>query len=198
MIIYAVSPKVIHTTPSDFMSLVQRLTGNSLDTSSSSSYSTAAAAAPSTTAAAEAEATTTLLLSPAAAAAASPRPLHHRQQYMLQQQQQQQDEGGADVELLTGRTAAAGGMGTMSSSCFFPGILSPGPASLQPISPSLFLASPSLGFDPSVLGYLGDLSPVLSGMVLASPGNSQHLLSTPTIPSPGAFWDLLNHFPDPF
>ncbi|KAK7293454.1 hypothetical protein RJT34_16320 [Clitoria ternatea] len=34
VIIYSVSPKIIHTTPSDFMSLVQRLTGFSSSTSS--------------------------------------------------------------------------------------------------------------------------------------------------------------------
>ncbi|KAL2318344.1 hypothetical protein Fmac_032220 [Flemingia macrophylla] len=43
VIIYTVSPKVIHTTPSDFMSLVQRLTG-----SSSSSYSNQVATEPLT------------------------------------------------------------------------------------------------------------------------------------------------------
>ncbi|KHN09235.1 Protein MKS1 [Glycine soja] len=37
VIIYTVSPKVIHTTPSDFMSLVQRLTSSSSSSSSSSS-----------------------------------------------------------------------------------------------------------------------------------------------------------------
>ncbi|KAJ0086642.1 hypothetical protein Patl1_08113 [Pistacia atlantica] len=35
VIIYTVSPKVIHTNPSDFMTLVQRLTGSSSSTSSS-------------------------------------------------------------------------------------------------------------------------------------------------------------------
>lgn len=37
VIIYTVSPKIIHTTPSDFMSLVQRLTGSSSSSSSSNS-----------------------------------------------------------------------------------------------------------------------------------------------------------------
>ncbi|KAJ8439062.1 hypothetical protein Cgig2_018456 [Carnegiea gigantea] len=39
VIIYAVSPKVIHANPSEFMTLVQRLTGPEHSTSSSSSYS---------------------------------------------------------------------------------------------------------------------------------------------------------------
>ncbi|KAJ8477725.1 hypothetical protein OPV22_021452 [Ensete ventricosum] len=37
IIIYAISPKVIHTTPGDFMSVVQRLTGAAAASSSSSS-----------------------------------------------------------------------------------------------------------------------------------------------------------------
>ncbi|THU50378.1 hypothetical protein C4D60_Mb06t19580 [Musa balbisiana] len=37
IIIYAVSPKVVHATPSDFMSVVQRLTGAAAASSSSSS-----------------------------------------------------------------------------------------------------------------------------------------------------------------
>ncbi|KAJ0025801.1 hypothetical protein Pint_07968 [Pistacia integerrima] len=39
VIIYTVSPKVIHTNPSDFMTLVQRLTGSSSSTSSSADTS---------------------------------------------------------------------------------------------------------------------------------------------------------------
>ncbi|CAL9120396.1 unnamed protein product [Musa textilis] len=39
IIIYAVSPKVVHATPSDFMSVVQRLTGAAAASSSSSSSS---------------------------------------------------------------------------------------------------------------------------------------------------------------
>ncbi|XP_052190670.1 protein MKS1-like [Diospyros lotus] len=37
VVIYTVSPKVIHANPSEFMTLVQRLTGSSSDASSSSS-----------------------------------------------------------------------------------------------------------------------------------------------------------------
>ncbi|CAL9191916.1 uncharacterized protein LOC103988511 [Musa acuminata AAA Group] len=41
IIIYAVSPKVVHATPSDFMSVVQRLTGAAAASASSSSSSDA-------------------------------------------------------------------------------------------------------------------------------------------------------------
>ncbi|CAL9094957.1 unnamed protein product [Musa acuminata var. zebrina] len=45
IIIYAVSPKVVHATPSDFMSVVQRLTGAAADSSSSSDASVLSASA---------------------------------------------------------------------------------------------------------------------------------------------------------
>ncbi|KAJ4786519.1 hypothetical protein LUZ62_037765 [Rhynchospora pubera] len=46
VIIYAVSPKVIHTNPSEFMSLVQRLTGSSTSSATGASSSAPPLAAP--------------------------------------------------------------------------------------------------------------------------------------------------------
>ncbi|KAJ4779619.1 hypothetical protein LUZ62_063876 [Rhynchospora pubera] len=46
VIIYAVSPKVIHTNPSEFMSLVQRLTGSSTSSATRASSSAPPLAAP--------------------------------------------------------------------------------------------------------------------------------------------------------
>ncbi|CAL9762979.1 unnamed protein product [Musa acuminata subsp. burmannicoides] len=176
VVIYTVSPKIIHANPSEFMSLVQRLTGPGSDPSAEPSLPSPGGA-----------------LSPAARIAtfekaASPHA----------------------SDLYRARTGAVDGFeiegeATVDRPASFPGVLSPVPASLLPISPTLF--SPS--FDPSVLGFLLELSPVLAnksnvdgnnrsfmdgGSFLASPSNN--LLSTPTVPSPGAFWELLNQFPD--
>lgn len=168
VIIYTISPKVIHVELADFMGLVQRLTGSS---------SAAADQA----------------LSPAAKLASI---------------QSTSGQGRAfdrpmDVsfdQLEMDRPASV------------PGILSPVPASLPPVSPGFF--SPSY-LDPSFLGFLHDLSPVgflggrpspggatfaaaaaaaAGGNFFASPGK---FLSTPVIPSPGAaIWDLFNQFKD--
>ncbi|KAJ0973340.1 hypothetical protein J5N97_021299 [Dioscorea zingiberensis] len=147
VIIYMASPKIIHTNPRDFMSLVQRLTG----TSSSS------------------------MLSPAAHLALEKPPKHQQQEIIIPSHDHQ--------------------ISTIPS--VFPGILSPVPASLPPISPGFF--SPSV--DPSMLSFLHELSPVFHGnrsyvenTFLATSPN--FFLSTPTLPSPGSweiFQQLLDH-----
>ncbi|WOL02317.1 protein MKS1-like [Canna indica] len=164
VIIYSVSPKIIHAKPSEFMTLVQRLTGP--DSAS------ADAPLPSPGGA----------LSPAARIAsfeASPRA-----------------SARAASVAVDGQLGIVGGEPALDRPAPFPGILSPVPASLPPISPSLF--SPS--FD---LSFLFELSPVFSNKntnnsssstFLGSPSNN--LLSTPIVPSPGAFYDLFSQFPD--
>ncbi|RRT67582.1 hypothetical protein B296_00039135 [Ensete ventricosum] len=176
VVIYTVSPKIIHANPSEFMSLVQRLTGPGSDPCAEPSLLSPGGA-----------------LSPAARIATFEKAMSPRAS-----------------DLYRARTGVVDGFGiegeaTVDRSASFPGVLSPVPASLLPISPNLF--SPSL--DPSVLGFLLELSPVMAnknnvdsnnrsfmegGSFLASPSNN--LLSTPTVPSPGAFWELLNQFPD--
>ncbi|KAK3043819.1 hypothetical protein RJ639_000518 [Escallonia herrerae] len=163
VIIYTVSPKVIHTNPSDFMTLVQRLTG----AGSSSSFQDRNSGT----------------VSPAARYASVEK---------TKCQEGRKPQGGntdvvedtdmlsTDVERITG---------------LFPGILSPGPASLPPIPPNFF--SPQS--DPNPLGFFHDLSPVLygnrnylEGSFMPSPSNflSPHLVS----PTPSL--DIFNNFFD--
>ncbi|XP_008784130.1 protein MKS1-like [Phoenix dactylifera] len=175
VIIYTVSPKIIHTKPSDFMNLVQRLTGpdSSADASlPSPSYGSGA-------------------LSPAARLATFEKSAHSphgdrtRSSALDVAAQFDMDVGGPVVD-------RAGS---------FPGILSPVPASLPPISPGFF--SPITSFDTTSLSFLQELSPIFSAnrsfvdggatTILPSPNN---FLSTPTVPSPGSFWELLSQFPD--
>ncbi|CAD5194657.1 protein MKS1-like [Musa acuminata AAA Group] len=162
VIIYAVSPKIIHTDPSEFMTLVQRLTGSNSGSQFPPPPSPPGGA-----------------LSPAARI--------------------------ASFEKATSSPRAASvDQWEIDRPASFPGILSPVPASLPPISPNLF--SPS--FDPSVLSFLHDLSPAFATTINSgnrsffdggsnySSSPATNLLSTPTLPSPGAFWDLMSQFPD--
>ncbi|XP_074568867.1 protein MKS1-like [Curcuma longa] len=149
VVIYSVSPKIIYTEPSEFMMLVQRLTGP--DSADAPPLPPPAGA-----------------LSPAARIASFERPPPRAR------------TSTADVEVYGGPA--------VEMQSLFPGILTPMPTALPPISPDLF--SPS--FD---LGFLLELSPAFaSDSFLASP--SYNFPSTPTVPSPGAFWDLMNQFPD--
>ncbi|MQM05653.1 hypothetical protein Taro_038467 [Colocasia esculenta] len=172
VIIYTVSPRVIHTEPGDFMTLVQRLTG------------------PSPTGAAGPAAPLGSLspgpagpLSPAARFAAiergCPPPNPHKPPPHAIVE---------DMADLVGFSAALD-MGNL------PGILSPFPSALPGISPSYFSSPPSAG-DLGSLTFLNEMSPVfrggnrgfVDGPFLPSPNN---LLFTPTLPSPGALWDIL-------
>ncbi|OIW14481.1 hypothetical protein TanjilG_19897 [Lupinus angustifolius] len=137
IIIYTVSPKVIHTTPSDFMNLVQRLTGST----SSSSLSLSS---------------TTLIPSPAARYTT----VEKARSPMVEKQ----------VQPFGDYVTHVGGLQMVNQ-----GILYPGPASLSPISSSLF-SSPSL--DPSMVSFI-------------------HELNTPNFISPHTpSTDLFNYFVD--
>ncbi|KAL6993031.1 hypothetical protein U1Q18_011149 [Sarracenia purpurea var. burkii] len=152
VIIYAVSPKVIHTTATDFMSLVQRLTGSS---------STSAATT-----------TTSVAVSPAARLASIER--------ASPKEREKDREIASDVmDMFEGVEVGQ-----------IPGILSPAPAALQPISPGFF----SPGSDLHALSLFNDLSPFIHGnMFLPSPSN---LFSAPMVsPSPYSF-DPFNPFLD--
>ncbi|XP_074565621.1 protein MKS1-like [Curcuma longa] len=161
VIIYSVSPKIIHATPSEFMTLVQRLTGPEPADPDPPSLPSPGGA-----------------LSPAARIASFERPSPRASAAR---------SSASDLEM--------DGLPAPDRQSLFPGILTPMPAALPPISPNLF--SPS--FD---LSFLFELSPAfanknpnnLSNTFLASPSNN--LLSTPSVPSPGAFWDLMSQFPD--
>lgn len=159
VIIYAVSPKVIHTTASDFMNLVQRLTGNAAEGGTAASSSGLGD------------------LSPAARLASiekttSPNP----------KEREIGASGAADDnnqsnflgDFLQGYTDVE--LGTV------PGILSPAPASLAPISPGFF----SPAGDPFMMGL---------NMFIPSPST---LFSVPMVsPSPSySSCDLFNPFFD--
>ncbi|KAH7680705.1 VQ domain-containing protein [Dioscorea alata] len=179
VIIYTVSPKIIHTNPNDFMSLVQSLTGltSTNTTTTMSSTATTSAALPSPT-----------VLSPAARLALEQPPVNSSD---LRKTEFTIMEG---MEMIIEENQM---MNNRASVGTFPGILSPMPSSLPPISPGFF--SPSV--DPNSLSFLHELSPAFHGnrsyvenTFLASPNN---FLTTPTIPSPGAYWDLFNQLQDP-
>ncbi|XP_020575919.1 protein MKS1-like [Phalaenopsis equestris] len=157
VIIYTLSPKIIHVDLANFMGLVQRLTGPDQPFSPAAKLATIQSAT---------------VHAPG---------LNHGPPII-----------DVDLEELELNRPATN-----------PGILSPVPASLPPISPCFF--SPSY-LDPSFLSFLHDLSPVglaggrpspaVSGgnMFGATPGK---FLSTPSFPSPGAaMWDLFKQFKD--
>ncbi|CAN4114146.1 unnamed protein product [Withania somnifera] len=163
VIIYAVSPKVYHTTVSDFMSVVQRLTGSSSSTETSTSISGACdgnlspaaklasiekASSPTTTAAYAVQTPASLVAGASFISVDS-----------------------VDVMDIIGNSSV--------EMCQIPGILSPAPATLPPVSPpGLFSPFPSDPF-----------------MLMLSPSPST-LFSAPLIsPSPSAS-DLFHPFFD--
>ncbi|XP_078164491.1 protein MKS1-like [Carex rostrata] len=223
VIIYAVSPKVIHTNPSEFMSLVQRLTGSS----SSSSSSSAAASAPS-------------LPAPASflpASTASPFPYSNyllpgflsetagnsgfspAARYATIEQGRKETRIEAmtkarEDDLMLTQFGIDAGPRLDQIGLSPAGILSPVPSSLPVISRNLF--SPLNNNDQAAggLGFLHDLSPVFAanrsltgnnyfattpGSFFANTPTSNFLSMTtpPVVPSPGAYsWDLFQHYQD--
>lgn len=172
VIIYTVSPKVIHANPSEFMSLVQRLTGpNSLSSSSTSSFPF------------QENTSNISAISPAARFASIEKtktPKGNKKTQIINCDMEMVDEE------IDGR-----------SSGFFPqGILSPNPASLQPISSNFFSPPPA--------GFFHDLSPVLHNNrnyfehnnYLPSPSNfiSPKLILSPSTPSSDLFNNLFDHY----
>jgi MAP kinase substrate 1 len=184
VIIYDASPKVIHANPGDFMSLVQRLTGQTSESG------------PSATSPAARLATIEKSVTP------SPRPVRNPTIDII-------DDilvgfsysSGADPDFIP---QSGPGLGLIGQAP--PGILSPMPSSLPPVSPGFFSPLP---LDPSCLTILNDLSPVFNGP--AGNGNfvgsgitgnyscsspfafsPSALLTTPVIPSPGYNWDMFN------
>ncbi|GMI77089.1 hypothetical protein like AT1G21326 [Hibiscus trionum] len=172
VIIYTVSPKVIHTNPSDFMNLVQRLTGSTSTSSSDHPIFND---------------TSSGAISPAArfAAIEKTKPPAEGKKQQIYEENYGFVEG---MEMDSGVERAS----------FLPGILSPGPTSLPRISPSFF--SPTS--DPNSIGFFHDLSPVLhgnrnfiEGSFMPSPSSfniSPYFLPSPSTPS----IDLFNNFFD--
>ncbi|CAH1446093.1 unnamed protein product [Lactuca virosa] len=132
VIIYTVSPKVIHTNPNEFMTLVQRLTGPTASSPVGSSFSAfhhdGGAVSPAARFASTEKATT------------------------MPDGRKVPQTG--DVAVVEGVEINTG----LEKAGYFPGILSPGPTSLPPIPPGFF--SP-LANDQNPLCFFPDLSPVL-------------------------------------
>lgn len=152
VVIYTVSPKVIHTTVNDFMGLVQRLTGPSPRAAETSNGSLG-----------------TGDVSPAARLASLEKASPSERDLRTTT-----NSGSADniMDILEGTDAE------MSQ---IPGILTPEPATLPPISPA-GLFSPAI--DPFLLGS--------NNMFITSPS---FLFSSPII-SPNPAFDLFNAFFD--
>ncbi|KAL8524482.1 hypothetical protein ACS0TY_014174 [Phlomoides rotata] len=137
VIIYTVSPKIIHANPNEFMSLVQRLTGPNSSyappqTSSSSAFGFQEGGGGA--------------VSPAARFASIEKtksPDGRKSQGF--DHNLEGIEIGTDVERSTGQ---------------FPGILSPNPNALPPIPPNFF-SPPSISDNNNPLNFFHDLSPVL-------------------------------------
>ncbi|XP_052142159.1 protein MKS1-like [Oryza glaberrima] len=211
VIIYDASPKVIHTRPSEFMALVQRLTGPGSAAvaavaapvaagfhaeASSSSSASASALPPQFQLPQEFMLSPTAALSPAARYAAierSVRPLPPTTAHYY--------TADADDPILLdvdGDAAAfAAALGPAR-----PSILSPVPSALPPAASS-GLFSP---LDQASLSWLSDLSPFLHSAGAAAappppfaPSPRSLLLSTPTMPSPATFSVMeffSSNFPD--
>ncbi|RVW24449.1 Protein MKS1 [Vitis vinifera] len=108
VIIYTVSPKIIHTQPSEFMTLVQRLTGLSSSSSSSAPLDSGA-------------------VSPAARFASI-----EKTKVSAEEEKKKKMQSSGDVDVVEGIEIGGG----VERSGWFPGILSPGPSSL-PQSPRI-------------------------------------------------------------
>ncbi|XP_040997967.1 protein MKS1-like [Juglans microcarpa x Juglans regia] len=187
VIIYTVSPKVIHTSPRNFMDLVQRLTGRLQQSSSSSCSSSSSVADHHPSSNPFNIMNNSGAVSPAARYASVEKAAKSPEG---NKKQQSGEVGGVEgIEIAHGVEMVMGS---------FPGILSPGPASLPPIS-SNFFSPPT---DPSPLSsFFHDLSPVLhgsknylEGSFMPSPSTfvSPRMASSPTTPS----IDLFNNFFD--
>lgn len=210
VIIYDASPKIIHTKPSEFMALVQRLTGPG-------SCSAALPASEAQTLDCQMDEDVQplylppeLLLSPSAAMSPAARlatiersvrpvPAPTPPEYM-DFSAYRFDDGGLAAVVSSAR----------------PGILSPLPSSLPPAAASgQFSPVP---FDPRCISWLNELSPILrtasTGAASSGSGGGgpsrppasyysdpfvpspRNLLATPTVPSPRTFAELLSNLPD--
>lgn len=181
VIIYTVSPKVIHTNPSDFMNLVQRLTGSTSSSSGSSSLPPIPA-------------TSNHPIFNDTSGAISPAARFATIEKSKSPEGKKQQIGEENFGFVEGIEMNPG----VERTGFFPGILSPGPTALPPISPSFF-SPPS---DPNSISFFHDLSPVLhgsrnfiEGSFMPSPSSfniSPYLMPSPIAPS----IDLFNNFFD--
>lgn len=224
VIIYTVSPKVIHTNPSEFMSLVQRLTGSSSSSSSTAASSSSSGPLPApvsfpATASTSVFPYTSYLqpgflsgtagiggLSPAARLATIEQGRKETRSETVMRSRE-------DDLMLTQFGIDAGPTRLDRFGMSPSGILSPVPSSLPMISPNLF--SPLNNNDQASggLGFLHDLSPAFNAnrsltgnnFFATTPGsfftntptsNFFSITTPPVVPSPGAYWDLFHQYQD--
>ncbi|KAI3921808.1 hypothetical protein MKX01_005497 [Papaver californicum] len=179
VIIYTVSPKVIHTDPNDFMKLVQRLTGPS----STSYLPSPSTSLPQSSSSVDFD---VAAISPAA-------------RYASIERTSPQGAGKfrvtEDSSIIEGLEMGSTIERTMGSN---PSILSPIPSSLPPISPNFF--SPTI--DPNYLSFVHDFSPFFNSTKNLFDGSSNFLTSpstnflSPSMTSPNPPFDLFNQFLD--
>lgn len=186
VIIYTVSPKIIHTNPNDFMNLVQRLTGLSSSSSSSSCPTTSTTLSSS-------EAVTRKVSNDINSGAISPAARYASIEKAKSPRDQRKVVASMELDDIHGGDHGDGGGGVLQvdQTCMFPGILSPGPASLPPITPNFF-PPPSDSFFP-------DLSPGLQGNRNFMEGSfmpSPSYFISPPFNSPNPSFDLFNNFSD--
>ncbi|KAH6782549.1 hypothetical protein C2S52_000577 [Perilla frutescens var. hirtella] len=155
VIIYTVSPKIIHANPNEFMSLVQRLTGPNATSPSSSSSSAFGSFQEGGGA-----------VSPAARFASIERTKSPDGRKTAQAVDQ-------EAEMVQGIEIDA----IIQRSNQFPGILSPNPNALPPIPPNFFTTTTDSN---NPLNFFHDLSPVLhssrnyleNSFIFPSPSNN--------------------------
>ncbi|GAA0153381.1 hypothetical protein LIER_11632 [Lithospermum erythrorhizon] len=181
VIIYTVSPKIIHANPNEFMTLVQRLTGP--DNSSSSSPSSKFGSSSSTRSYFQEHQGGSGAISPAArfASIEKTKEPECKRSRVLGMQMIEDIEMNSKVERVS----------------HLPSILSPNPSSLPPIPSNFF--SPSS--DANLLGFFSDLSPAAlqsnknyidgSSILLPSPSN---FITSPQMISPNIVHQALELF----
>jgi hypothetical protein len=165
VIIYTVSPKVIHTNPNDFMTLVQRLTGSSSTSTSSNPFNDDCGA-----------------ISPAARFATI-------EKANSPKDQQKQQQLGGDLGYVEGIMEIDR---VMERPSLGPGILSPGPASLPPIPPNFFSPDQnSVSFFHDLSPILHGNRNFIEGSFMPSPSTFVWpRINSPSTPST----DLFNNF----
>ncbi|CAM0904691.1 unnamed protein product [Alopecurus aequalis] len=212
VIIYDASPKIIHTKPSEFMALVQRLTGPGSGSGALPSYEAQTQDCQMDEAVPEQPffLPPELLLSPSAAMSPAARlATIERSVRPMAAPTPSEYMDFSDYRFDDGGLAAVVGPPR-------PGILSPLPSSLPPAAASGRFSP--LPFDPSCYSWLNELSPILrtastgaassgcgSGGAARQPQSyysdpfvpsPRNLLATPTVPSPRTFAELLSNLPD--
>ncbi|KAM7513779.1 hypothetical protein LguiA_003909 [Lonicera macranthoides] len=184
VIIYSVSPRVIHTTAGDFMDLVQRLTGPSPTAAGSPGGDASPAERFASFEMNPSQRLAGTSASGSAARGGDVSPAARLASIERTSPSEREKERERNMEIMN--MVEGLDMG------FIPGILSPAPATLAPVPTGFF--SPE--FDPHTLSWLNDLSPSIYNTNNVFVPSSPNLFSAPIVsPSPSSY-DLLSRFLD--